>query len=371
MLDTGNVSVVRCERSHNSVIKKRLSTASPDAKYSVVRVDALQRFEEFVKEIGGDPLELFERASISPDSLKKPNAVIPYRALINLLEKSSEKLSYPSFGLQLAVRQGGMQVLGPLEVAMQNSRTIGEAYQYCAEHLQTYSPVVQIQIEPAKASARRAIRFEILLSRIPHQQQAVEHALGLMHHAIIAISNREVRAREVWFMHEPVSSISTYRRYFGTGVSFGKPINAIFLNSSDFDMPIMNRNQQLYELATSFIDTQYPSTTNVLSAQVRVITARLLAAGKCSHVEVADTLGMHPRTLQRRLRDDGISFEDIKDEVRRDVALRYLGQRSMPLIRVATMLGYSEPSVLTRSCYRWFAKSPRKVRELLQTTEIQ
>jgi AraC-like DNA-binding protein len=349
----------------------QLSAESHDAKYSVVRVDALQHFEEFVEELGGDASWLLERASISRDSLKKPNAVIPYRVLINLLEKAAEKLSYPSFGLQLAVRQGGMRVLGPLEVAMQNSRTIGEAFHYCSQHLQTYSPVAQIQIEPAKAVARRSIRFEILLNRVPHQQQAVEHALGLMHHAIIALSNREVRSREVWFMHEPISSVSTYRRYFGTRVCFGKPINAIFLNSSDFDIPLLNRNEQLYELATSFIDTQYPSTANVLSAQIRVITARLLAAGKCSHVEVADAVGMHPRTLQRRLRDEGISFEDIKDEVRRDVALRYLSQRSMPLIKVATMLGYSEPSVLTRSCYRWFAHSPRRVRELLLATDKQ
>jgi AraC-like DNA-binding protein len=73
--------------------------------------------------------------------------------------------------------------------------------------------------------------------------------------------------------------------------------------------------------------------------------------------------------MQRRLREEGVSFETIKDEVRRDLALRYLGHRSMSLTKVATMLGYSEPSVLTRSCYRWFSSCPRTVRLELRKAE--
>ena len=57
-------------------------------------------------------------------------------------------------------------------------------------------------------------------------------------------------------------------------------------------------------------------------------------------------LGIHPRTLQRRLRAENDSFEAIKDSVRRDVALRYLCQSDLPLSRIAEMLGYSETSVL-------------------------
>jgi AraC-like DNA-binding protein len=71
---------------------------------------------------------------------------------------------------------------------------------------------------------------------------------------------------------------------------------------------------------------------------------------------------MHPRTLQRRLRSEGRSFESIKDEVRRDVALRYLRQGDMPLTRVAEKLGYAETSVLSRSCYRWFEASALQLR---------
>jgi AraC-like DNA-binding protein len=95
---------------------------------------------------------------------------------------------------------------------------------------------------------------------------------------------------------------------------------------------------------------------------VRAIIERLLIAGNCTHTGVAAMLGMHPRTLQRRLREEGASFETIKDDVRRDIALRYLKQPAIPLTRVAELLGYSSTSVLSRSCYRWFSASPRQLR---------
>ena len=336
---------------------------------AVVRVDALAHFDEVIKSLGGDPIALLERSIITRETLSKANAVVPYRGLIHLLELAAKQLDCPSFGLQFAARQGGMAVLGPLEVAMSNSRTLGEAYAYCSEHLQTYSPVVQIRVEPDRGSGRRPIRLEILLNRVPHQQQAVEHAIGLMHLSIETLSQRRAHSREVWFMHEPLSPMSTYRRFFGTQVCFGKPFNAIFLNTADLDLPLSGRSDQLYELATSFIETQYPSGNNLASAQVRATTARHLALGRCTHIEVASALGMHPRTMQRRLREEGVSFETIKDDVRRDLALRYLGHRSMSLTKVATMLGYSEPSVLTRSCYRWFSSCPRTVRLELRKAE--
>ncbi len=99
-----------------------------------------------------------------------------------------------------------------------------------------------------------------------------------------------------------------------------------------------------------------------LSAKVRVLITRHLVEGNCTCKRVSATLGLHPRTLQRRLRDERESFEAIKDSVRRDVALRYLQQPDISLVQVTELLGYSETSVLSRSCLRWFSASPRQLR---------
>lgn len=344
-----------------------MSTKERDGRHGpldgVVRVQALRLYTEVVRELGGDPSRLLAMAHIAPQSLTQLDAFISYRSMIHLLERTAVELECPDFGLRLAARQGGIATLGPLEVAMRNSTTVGEAYRYCAGHMQVYSPVVSIEIEDDRASDRHFMRFEILLDRVPNQRQAVENALGLTHHAVLALSSGHFGAREVWFMHTPLLPLGTYQRYFGGPVQFGKPFNAVFFNRRDFAQAIQDQDPQIYEMASSYIDIKFPASSQRLVPRVYAIATRLLAAGVCTHAAVAAKLNMHPRTLQRRLREEGASFESIKDDVRRDAAARYLSQSDLPLIRISTLLGYSESSVLTRSCQRWFAKSPRQIRE--------
>lgn len=329
----------------------------------MVRVQALRLYSEVVEELGGNPARLLELAHIAPQSLSQVDAFISYRSLIHLLERSAVELKCPDFGLRLASRQGGIATLGPLEVAMRNSTTVGEAYRYCAGHLQVYSPVVRIEIEDDRVSDRHFMRFEILLDRVPNQRQAVENALGLTHHAVLALSRGSFGAREVWFTHQPLLSAHAYQRYFDGPVQFGKPFNAVFFNRRDLAQPIPDQDPQIYEMASSYIDTRFPATSLNLVPRVYAIATRLLASGNCSNADVAAKLNMHPRTLQRRLKEEGSSFEAIKDDVRRDVAARYLSDSDLPLTRISSLLGYSESSVLNRSCQRWFAKSPRQIRE--------
>ncbi len=338
---------------------------APDTSAAVVRVDALRNFRELVAELGGDADALLARAQIDPASLDNRDAVISYRVMVHLLERAAAELSCADFGMRLASMQGGAKVLGPIEVVMKNSRTVGEAFRYCADHIQAYSSAAQICFEDDRDGQRTFMRFEILLSRLPYQRQTVEQALLLTHHAAADISGGQVRAREVWFSHEPLAPLAAYRAHFGCAVRFGQPSSGLFFSERDLDHRITDPDSQLYELATCFIDTRFPAANLAMSMRVRALIGRLLDAGECTNDRVAAALGLHPRTLQRRLREEGQCFEAIKDDVRRDVAMRYLGQPDVPLTRVVEMLGYSEASVLSRSCYRWFAASPRQLRSEL------
>ena len=101
--------------------------------------------------------------------------------------------------------------------------------------------------------------------------------------------------------------------------------------------------------------------------QVRHAIEALLGTGTCGHRQVANALYMHPRTLQRRLKEEGTTFETIKDDARRDLAQRYLSQPDLPLTQVTALLDYSEQSALGRSCRRWFDTTPKGFRTRLST----
>jgi AraC-like DNA-binding protein len=73
-------------------------------------------------------------------------------------------------------------------------------------------------------------------------------------------------------------------------------------------------------------------------------------------------LALHPRTLQRKLADEGTSFAAIKDEVRKQLALEYLGATRMPIGQISLMLGFPAQSALTRACRQWFGATPMALR---------
>jgi len=339
--------------------------ARQGGRTTFVRVDAFRdSFPRVVRALGGSPERMLAAEGLSGDLLSQPDGVVKYRTMIELFERASFELDCPDFGQRLArSTPDGMTVLGPLEIAMRNSRTLREALDFCAKYLHVYSSAIHISLERDDRLRRDYMLWDLLLDGIPCQRQAVEHALGLTFNAVKVLSGGKVRPTEIWFAHGRKAPLDSYRDYFGIPTRFGMPYNALYFAEGDLDLPVANRNPQIYEMAVTYIDLQFPLSTVLLTSQVRVILARLLAMNRCTQTVVAEMLAMHPRTFQRRLREEGTTFEAIVDLVRREIALRNLADGTVSLVQIAEKLGYSETSVLTRSCHRWFGRSPRQLRK--------
>lgn len=332
---------------------------------TAVRSSALRNFLQFVSSMGADGIQLLQRSGIDPAALEISYGRISYRSLVNALANGAAELNCPDFGMRLAETQGGAKVLGPLDIVMRNASTVGNAFRYCAEHVRAYSSATELSVEDFPGEQLVALKFEIVLNDLPDARQAIEHALLLTQHAALDFSGGRACPTEVWLAHGPVSNPPVYRRHFLAPVRFGQRINAIWFRAGDFARTIPESDPQLYEIATSYISHHYPITA-AFSARVRAVIQRLLAEGRCTHERAAEALYFHPRTLQRRLRAEGMTFEMIRDSVRRDAALCYLRQRQLPLPRVAANLGYSGVSVLSHSCRRWFSASPGQLRNELE-----
>src|SRR5262249_49954924 len=95
---------------------------------------------------------------------------------------------------------------------------------------------------------------------------------------------------------------------------------------------------------------------------VRTIVRQLLPTGAATLDLVANQFNLHPKTLQRRLADEDTTFAALVDQVRKDIADRYLRNTGISLAHLARELGYAEQSVLTRSCKRWFGTGPAAYR---------
>jgi len=99
--------------------------------------------------------------------------------------------------------------------------------------------------------------------------------------------------------------------------------------------------------------------TSRLVARVGAEILSRLPEGAPRLAQVAQALGLPRWTLQRRLLASGVTFSDLVDAPRRDLARTYLHQGGLPLADVAFSLGYSEQSAFTRAHRRWFGRPPR------------
>ncbi len=348
-----------------NVADKMIATAAdskPRSGPEIVGIDSLRCFSELVTQLGGDSSTVLRRALLDPELLNTPGSSIEYRSLLNAMQYAAEELDCPDFGLRLAAIQGGNKSIGPIGVVMKNSKTLGQAIGYCAKNIHAYSVATRVRFEPDRSRHLLLVRLEILLDRTPDKRQAVEHALMLASLNMRELSGGGARVRKVLFSHEPQSSPRTYRQFFGCDVHFEQKADGLILTEDDLLCPVVDPDSRVYEMATSFIETRFPYENASIQTRVRSLIEQYIGSKDCTNERIAADFCLHPRTLQRRLRAAGTSFEDLKDEIRRDLALRYIQSGDMPLKRVAEKLGYAETSVLSRSCFRWFSSSPRELR---------
>lgn len=90
--------------------------------------------------------------------------------------------------------------------------------------------------------------------------------------------------------------------------------------------------------------------------------APLLPHGQVRAAEVAQRLGVSQRTLQRRLAAEGLTFAKVLDDLRLDLAKRYLREAELPVSEIAWLLGYQQISALNHAFKRWTGKTPTQMR---------
>jgi AraC-like DNA-binding protein len=108
-----------------------------------------------------------------------------------------------------------------------------------------------------------------------------------------------------------------------------------------------------------------PAAAETTAGSVRRILTRLLGDDEagCSLAAVSTSLHMSERSLQRRLADEGVTFDALLDELRRELALRYLADEKVAIAEIAYLLGYSEPSAFHRAFKRWTGTTPAEARQ--------
>ncbi|MEJ8852666.1 AraC family transcriptional regulator [Variovorax rhizosphaerae] len=329
----------------------------------LIRASALVGYKELAHESGLVPAKLLRRVGLSLAALRDPDELISYPNMIALLEQSAQVSGRPDFGLQLSQQQG-LSILGPLAVIAQNAEDVAQAYELAGRYMFIYSPAVRVSVKPVGGAGELVdLCYDIDIVPRPVCVQAMELALGVMVNCARLLAQGEFAAREILMPHARPKGSTRHEELLGAPCRFGQPRAALRVAAADVHKPVRGSNPMVREMAQRYIDAQFVSPNKPFSDRVRQVVHRLMGTGRCSHQCVSEMLGMHLRTMQRRLVDEGATFEQIKDEVRRSLVESVMRKAEPPsLTMLMVMLDYADASTLTRSCRRWFGVPPTALR---------
>lgn len=170
---------------------------------------------------------------------------------------------------------------------------------------------------------------------------------------------------EVSFEHAAPSSTGEHERIFRCPITFDADATAIVFSSESMALPTKDGGDpelvQVLERHAESLLAKLPLRGG-FSSKVRAVMTPLLAGGDVTIDRVAADIGTSTRSVQRRLQEERTSFQRVLDELRKEIAIEYLKDRTRPIAEVALLLGFSDQTAFHRAFVRWTGRTPGDVR---------
>lgn len=303
--------------------------------------------------LGMDPGQLMSGTGFDPAWLDDAEARMPLAVEDRLWTRAVELTRKPSFGLLAAsqIRPGEFDVL---DYAVRTAPDLRTALQRLARYNRLLHDLASFEIIPLGEVTRIEHRFEAVgMQPCP---PAAEFTLASLVVVASQLGGEPVPAQAVEFRHAARNEVDSYRRIFG-----------VVLASELLDRPVPAADPALSRIVTAHAEQLLAACDRQpenLAMQVRRQLAEGMVHGMISLRTVAGQLNLSERSLQRRLASQGTSFADLVDEVRRELARRYMADERLALGEVAYLLGFSDPSAFHRAFKRWTGTTPAAARRM-------
>lgn len=288
----------------------------------------------------------------------RPDSFIPYAAYTAILDNACRVCRRDDIGLLLGQRQT-LAALGPLGVAMRHAPTLGEA-------LATFA---SFQIGNSTGGAVYLIRAEqdVILGygvydgRVQASRQIYDMVLAVSCVLLTELTQGAVQPAEILLSPSAPGDPAPYQRLAPCPVRFGQSQTGLLLTGASLRHPLPEADQHRHDQACASLALAHRASTD-MAGHVRHVLRPLLLMGQGKMTDVARRLGLHPRTLRRRLGAEGTHFEALKDEVRHAAAREMLMLGALGIADIAFTLDYASVSAFVHAFRRWSGTPPGRWR---------
>ena len=313
---------------------------------------------------------LLKRAGLTPELIAEPEERLNVRSQITLLDQAAIALKDDCIGFTLA-RDFDLRKIGLLYYVMASSQTLGDALKRAAR----YSKITN---EALVIGYREGNRLSISLSYSGVARHSDRHQIEFCMFAVIricrALTGQNLVPQHFLISHHRSEATSEMARFIGTKVEFGAETDEFALNADARELPLIHSDPYLNDLLLKNCEAALAdrgADFSPLRTKVENAISSMLPHGRVPVKDVARSLGMSERTLTRKLSDEGLKFTEILQDLRRDLAVRYLDDRKLHVSKIAWLLGFQEVSAFTHAFKRWTGKTPSEMRTSTATEPVQ
>ncbi|WP_058616469.1 AraC family transcriptional regulator [Tepidimonas taiwanensis] len=311
---------------------------------------------------GVDAHRLMAAAGLDPAWLADVDARMPLAVEERLWDLAAEWTHDPLFGLHAAatIRPGGFDVL---DYAVRTAPDLRAALQRLVRYNRLMHDLATFEVSVDGPTVRITHRFADTARR--PCRHAAEFTLASLVVVASQLCGEPVQALAVDFAHPNPGHAEAYRAMLGVVPRFDAPASCLVLSAAMLDRPVPAADPGLSRIVTAHAEQRLatlPSAAETLTAQVRRLLTEHMADGPPTLAQVARHLHRSERSLQRHLHAEGTPYAQLVDQVRHELALRYLADERLALGEVAYLLGFSEPSAFHRAFKRWTGMTPSAAR---------
>jgi len=280
------------------------------------------------------------------------------------LDYAAAAIDDSAFGLHLA-EQTDPRDAGILFYVASGAQNLGEALTLFARYFRIVNEAVRLKLTRTPEGAVVEVDF-VGLPRHSAWQNA-EFGIAVILKALREVAGRNIRPTRAEFAHARNSDLREFDHFYGCPVAFGRTANEGVLSdllefSNDaLAVPLITADAKLLDALQPLCDMaakERSPEAGTLRAAVENEVEKLLPHGKAQKQSVAKALAFSARTLSRKLADEGTTYEEVVDQLRRSLALQYLKESGMSLAQIAWLLGYERSTSFNRAFKRWTGRSP-------------
>jgi AraC-like DNA-binding protein len=312
---------------------------------------------------GHDSRELFEQAGMDHARLRDPLARFRAHAVDRLWMLAEEAVADPGFGLTVASfwHPTTLHALGYSWLASDNLAEAFDCALRYARIVDTESEGV-LRIESTEDHYKAIIDVDSIDP--PPSASAVDAVLAMLLIMCQAAYGSNFRLQRVTIQHEAPAFRKRFEDLFQAPVDFSEAENALWIDPELVKEPLATANPELVRINNRIV-TDYLAQLDRsdLGMRVRSKLIEHLPGGHFSETEIASSLNVSQRSLQRKLREQDMSFTQLLENTRRELALQYARDPQHSFNEVAFLLGFTEPANFSRAFKRWHGKSPSQFRQ--------